>query len=272
MKITKDTKCCISIAERPGNFGSSIFNATFQKLKLDFIYKPFKLAKKDLPRAIEAIRTLNIRGCGVSMPHKTLIHKYLDKIDPVALKIGAINTVVNEEGILTGYNTDYLGAKAALKETFSVLGKTAHIVGSGGAARAIIVALKEGGATRLTISSRNKLEAKKIAKEFNVWYCPDTKKVGENVDLLVNATPVGMAPNIDDMIVSKVELLKYKAVMDVVVNPFNTKLISLAKKNNKIVIPGYKMALHQAAFQFSLYTGIKAPIDFMLKEMKKITI
>jgi shikimate dehydrogenase len=271
VKITKDTKCCISIAESPGNFGSTIFNATFQELKLDFIYKPFKLLKENLPQAIEAIRALDIRGCGVSMPHKTLIHKYLDEVDPVAKKIGAVNTVVNENGKLIGYNTDYMGAREALRELFPIAGKTVHIIGAGGASRAIIVALQEDGAGQITISNRDEFGAQEIAKKFGVRYCPNDKSPKLEADLLINATPVGMSPNVQEMIVDEKELLNYKAVMDVVVNPLKTKLISSAKKENKIVIPGYKMALHQAAHQFTLYTGVEAPIDFMLKEMEKIT-
>src|SRR5581483_10912195 len=129
MKITKETICCISIAERPGNFGATIFNAVFQKLGMDYIYKPFKLIPGHLDEVTKSIKALGIRGCGVSMPHKSEILKYVDSVDGLAQKIGAANTVVNDKGVLKAYNTDCAGAMKALAEIFPMKGKSAHIVG-----------------------------------------------------------------------------------------------------------------------------------------------
>ena len=105
--ISKDTILCISIAERPGSLGATIFNNAFEKLSLDYIYKPLLVKAKDLEIAVLAIRALCIRGCGVSMPHKIEVIQYLDKVDMTAKKIGAVNTIVNNDGTLTGYNTDF---------------------------------------------------------------------------------------------------------------------------------------------------------------------
>lgn len=268
--ITKDTICCISIASKPGNFGSLVFNQTFQSLSMDYIYKPFCVVPKDLKKAVEAVRVIHIRGCGVSMPHKTVIGQYLDKIDPIAKEIGAINTVVNTDGVLTGYNTDVIGVQRALEMNYKIKGKTAHIIGCGGAARAAIVALKKGGCKVITISSRDDKKAKKIAHEFKVTYCSNLKRNTINADLLINATPVGMSPNSNEMIVEIDEIRKYNAVMDVVVSPLHTKLIQTAKKQRKIVIPGYVMSLEQAAAQFTLYTLKEAPRTLMLKYVKSI--
>ena len=206
MKITKDTVCCISIAESPGNFGSLLFNQTFKALSLDFIYKPFRVTSTDLPHAIKGIRALNIRGCGVSMPHKTIVHKYLDAVDPLAKEIGAINTIVNRNGILTGYNTDVIGAAKALEDRYPISGKSAHIIGSGGAARAIIIALQKSSCQKISLSSRDEKRAQKIAREFDVAYCQNKKRGQIKADLLVNATPVGMTPNEEIMIVDEREL------------------------------------------------------------------
>lgn len=270
IKITKNTQCCISIATSPGNFGSLLFNSTFSDLKLDFIYKPFKVTPNNLARAILAIRALNIRGCGVSMPHKTLVHKYLDAVSPTAKKIGAINTIVNNNGLLTGHNTDVIGVERALEESFPVKNKVAHVIGSGGVARAIIIALKNSHCKKITLSGRDDKKTKKIAKEFRIIYCPN--KISEKIkaDLLINATPVGMAPLNNKMIVSEQQINNYSAVMDVVVSPLHTKLIRTAKKLGKVAIPGFRMALYQASAQFTLYTEKEAPLNTMLKHMKSI--
>ncbi len=105
MTINKDTQVCISFAKRPGNFGATVFNAAFEALNLNFIYKPFQLDEGKLEEAVKAIRVFGIRGCGVSMPHKVNVLRYLDELDPAAEKIGAVNTIVNTDGVLKGYNT-----------------------------------------------------------------------------------------------------------------------------------------------------------------------
>ena len=268
--ITKDTICCISIASKPGNFGSLIFNRTFKTLNLDYIYKPFCVVPKDLSTAVQSIRVFGIKGCGVSMPHKTVMYKYLDRVDKAAKEIGAVNTIVNEKGFLTGYNTDVIGVEKALGLFYKVKGKSAHIIGTGGAARAVIVALKKAGCKRIVISARDNKKAQKLAKEFFVEYSLSEKRTSIQADILINATPVGMTPNTKDMIVAKDEIKNYSAVMDVVVSPLTTTLIQEAKKQKKVVIPGYIMALHQAAAQFTLYTNKEAPIPLMTKYVKAI--
>ncbi len=269
MKITKDTQLCISIAASPGNFGSYVFNSTFKELFLDIIYKPLQVSPDYLSAAILGIRALNILGCGISMPFKTEVLKYLDKVDSVAKKIGAVNTIVNRNGVLIGHNTDLTGAEKAL-ELYPIEGKTAHIVGSGGAARAIIVALKNSLCKEVILSSRNEKEAKRVAHEFNIMYRPTKNRREIKADLLINATPVGMTPMDDEMIVDEAQINRYNAVMDVVISPLHTKLIRTAKNKGKIVIPGFEMALYQAAEQFSLYTEKEAPLDIMRKHMRSM--
>ena len=254
--MTKETTVCISIAEKPGNFGATIFNAAFQELGLDFIYKPFAVKAEQLKGAVEGIRSLGIKGCGVSMPHKTEVIKYLDGIDAAAKEIGAVNTIVNERGFLVGYNTDFLGAQRALKEIYDVSQKRVLVIGAGGAAKAITAVLKGNGAGSIYMSNRDD-------NNKGQWR-------GQSFDLLVNATPVGMAPNNDEMIIKENDLQLFEAVMDVVINPPQSLLLKLAEKSGKIVIPGHKMALHQAVAQFELYTGIKAPLEIMEQSLKKL--
>lgn len=270
IRITKNTELCISIASAPGNFGSRIFNRTFKALSLDFIYKPFRVTPDNLNKAILGIRALNIRGCGVSMPHKTVVHKYIDVVDPVAKEIGAINTIVNKNGVLTGYNTDVIGVEMALEKFYPVKGKTAHIIGAGGAARAIIVALKRGQCKEITLSNRDEKRARIISKKFGIKYCPSNVRKEIKADILINATPVGMTPNDQGIVIDNDEIKNYHAIVDVVVSPMHTKLIRTAKKGGKITISGYEMAIYQAAAQLTLYTGIKAPLRMMTKYVKDI--
>lgn len=267
--ITKDTQCCISIAERPGNSGAAIFNASFAALRLDFIYKPFKVVSENLESAINGIRAFGIRGCGVSMPHKINVLKYLDKIDSIAEKIGAINTIVNDNGVLSGYNTDFEGAKKILELTYDVSGKKVLIVGAGGVSRAVIKALKENAAGEIYIANRNEARGKKTAQEFEINYLPYEDRNDFKGNLFVNATSVGMAPLTEEMAINEKSLFYYDAVMDVVAYPNKTLLLQAAENSGKIIIPGFKMALYQAAAQFKLYTGREAPLEIILKTIQK---
>lgn len=269
MKIDRDTICCISIAERPGNFGTTVFNAVFQALGLDYIYKPFRVHAEDLEDAIKGIRALGIRGCGVSMPHKMKAMQYLDKIDGVAQRIGAINTIINDQGVLTGYNTDYEGVIRALRDTYAVAGKKAIVVGAGGAARAIIVALKDSGAREIMLTNRDEEKGKQLAKEFSIAYHPFAGRGNVAANLLVNATPVGMPPEATEMIIDKEALAHYDACIDVVVSPQRTPLIQAMVDLKKAVIPGFKMALYQGVVQYELYTGLPVPMDLMEENMQK---
>lgn len=255
-QITKDTTVCISIAERPGNFGATIFNAAFQALGLDFIYKPFAVSSGQLEGVVAGIKSLGIKGCGVSMPHKSEVIKYLDSIDSVAKEIGAVNTIVNERGFLIGYNTDFLGAQRALSEIYDVNQKKVLVIGAGGAAKAITAALKSNGAGSVYVSDRDD-------NNKGQWR-------SQSFDLLVNATSVGMAPNNNEMIINENDLNLFDAVMDVVINPPQSLLLKSAEKFGKVTVPGHKMALYQAAAQFKLYTGIEAPMEIMEQSLSKL--
>ena len=270
MKLTKDTRVCISISERPGNFGSAVFNAAFQALSLDYIYLPFQVLPPDLGRAIDAIRVFNIRGCGVSMPHKITVMKLLNQVDPAAKKIGAVNTIVNQDGHLGGFNTDCTGAQRAIEENYQVAGKKVLIIGAGGAARAIAVALGGLGVSEIYLTNRHEEAAKRVARELDLLYCSYHSKCDLDADLLVNATSVGMIPQADAVIVAAKCLEKFEAVMDVVIYPSETLLLKTARNSGKIIIPGHKMALYQAVAQFEKYTGQSAPVEIMAQEVKRL--
>ncbi len=268
MNIRKETQCCISIAKRPGNVGAALFNRAFEAMGLDFFYKPFKVDEQDLGDAIRGVKALGIRGCSVSMPYKMEVQPYLDEIDPMAQKIAAVNTIVNEQGHLTGYNTDYSGAKQALAEACTLSSKKVLIVGAGGVSRAIIMAAVELGAGEIFLANRDEQKGRKLATDFSISFV--SLKALPPHDVFINATSVGMAPDIDNMVVKESDLLSCEAVMDVVTNPLESKLLKTAQRLKKKVIPGAKMALYGAAAQFELYTGQKAPLDIFHKALSTI--
>lgn len=251
--IDRNTTVCISLAEKPGNLGATIFNTAFQELGMNYIYKPFLVRSDDLQNAILGIRALGIRGCGVSMPYKVTVMQYLDEIDPVAREIGAVNTIVNHDGKLIGYNTDFEGVRAITKHEYKVKRKTTLLVGAGGVARAIICALKENQAGEIAITARGDEEARVLAEQFHLRFIPWSNPVLASADLLINATPVGMQKG-EAMIFSDEALRKCEAVLDVVVSATDTALVRRAKEMNKVALPGIQMSVIQSIAQFKLYT------------------
>jgi shikimate dehydrogenase len=239
-----------------------IHNAGYKALGINYAYFSFRVS--DIKRAIEGIRELGIRGASVTIPHKTKAIKYMDKIDPMAQKTGAVNTIVNDGGILTGYNSDGEGAIKALEEVTTLKDKKVVLIGAGGAALAITWGLKAKGA-RLVILNRTGAKAKKLAEKVNAEGYGSLKKLPEiaSADILINATSVGMWPEVNQSIIPKDLLHNKLTVFDIVYNPKETRLIAEARDRGCAVVYGYKMLLHQAAEQFKLFTGLKAPLKAM---------
>jgi len=268
--ISKGTTLCISIAKYPSNFGTTLFNAAFKALRLNFLYKAFRIEAKDLKKVIDGIGALGIRGCGVSMPFKKEAIKYLDSLDEVAREIGAVNTIINNNGHLKGYNTDYYGAIEILRKVRGVSEKKVLMLGAGGVASAIASALKHKKVRGVTISNRSRQNGILFAKRWGFQFIPWQERNNSKTDLLINATPVGMAPDSSQSPIKEESIANFKIIMDVVINPLESKLIKLARHKKKEVIPGYKMSLFQAAKQFELYTKRKAPIKIMEQSLKKL--
>lgn len=266
MQIDNETKIISSIAIKQSKLGAAMHNSAYQHLGLNFIYIP--LTVSDCKNAVAGIRALNFRGSAVSMPHKQEVMKYLDKIDSVAKKIGAVNTIANDDSILTGYNSDWIGAMDALKEVCDLQNKTVVLIGSGGAARAIAYGLKENG-SKVIIFNRTPEKAEILAKEFNLEFGGSIEYIKklEDYDILINATSVGFYPNVEESIVDESTLKENKIVMDVVFNPLETPLLKFAKNKKCKVVPGYRMLIYQALFQFELFTGKKAPFEIMEKAL-----
>jgi shikimate dehydrogenase len=268
MNLQNNPTLCISVAEKPGKFGITVHNAGYRALGLNFVYKTFAI--DDIKGAIIGVRSLGIRGCSVSMPFKEKVIPFLDRLDPLAKKIGAVNTVVNDNGRLIGYNTDVIAIEKSLKPLQIKNDKDIIIFGAGGVSRAILVALKNLKLKNITLTNRTTRKGEKLAKEFNISFIQWTKRENVKADVVINATSIGMTPNIYSSPISKKMIKNSQIVMDVVVSPPKTKLIKIANRQGKITIDGLKLSLYQAFIQFKLYTGRNPPIQVMQKAAKTL--
>ena len=235
-------------------------NTAFAHIGYNAAYLAFNV--KDPAGAVAGIRALGIKGASVTIPHKVSVIKFLDEIDEDALKIGAVNTIINKDGKLFGYNSDCLGAMAALSEKVDIKNKKVVLVGAGGAARAIGFGVLFGGGN-LTVLNILEDEGKTLARDLGVDYYPLSHIDKINCEILINATPVGMYPNIDAMPVEEQYLKEGMTVMDIVYNPLKTKLLKKAEEKGCITVDGASMFVYQGVSQFETWTGQKAPVGVM---------
>ena len=248
-------------------------NAAFRHLNIDAVYVSFKVEEETLEDAVRGMSSLGICGMNVTMPHKTAIVKYLDETDPAAKFVGAVNTVLNANGKLVGFNTDGVGALRALEENYvKPRGKKFLLLGAGGAGRAIAFQLAQE-ADELAILNRDAKKARVLAdalrKRFN------KKVVGESllhnvlknwikdVDVLINATSVGMRPHQNETLVEKSLLRPELIVMDIVYDPIETRLLKDAKSVGAKVIYGTEMLVFQGAASFEIWFNRPAPVNVM---------
>ncbi len=268
MNINAKTTIC-GIIGYPVDYSLSpaMHNAAYATLGLNFAYLAFPA--KEIISAIRGIRALSIRGVSVTLPHKKDAIRFVDKAETLARKIGAINTIVNDNTKLTGYNTDCEGAVRAMEEVMPLYRKSAIVLGAGGAANAIVHGLAKKGMYVLIIS-RNEDEARVLAKRTKTGYgsVADLAEI-RYTDFLINATSVGMKPLQEKSLVPATLLHKNLTVFDIVYAPKETQLLKDAKTAGCKIIFGYKMLLYQAVRQFELFTGKKAPLAVMEKALLK---
>ena len=253
--LNKDMTLCISLSARPSNNGTRFHNHLYEALGLNWIYKAF--APTDLAQAIAGVRGLGIRGCAISMPYKEDVIALVDRMDASASAIDSVNTIVNDAGVLTAYNTDYsaiaqLIEHAGLDPAASVL-----LRGSGGMAKATAAAFRDAGFARVTIVARNEERGRALADLYGFAWRP---VVGEaTADVLVNVTPIGMSGGPDEhaLAFTAEAIAAASVVFDVVALPAETPLISAGRAAGKTVITGAEVATLQALEQFVLYTGIR---------------
>jgi shikimate dehydrogenase len=208
------------------------------------------------------VRALGIRGLSVTIPHKSAVIPHLDDLDELASEIGAVNTVVNRDGRFVGYNTDAAGALKALEERISLTGRRCLLLGAGGVARAIGFVLRDKVAA-ITVANRSPDRGKALARFLDCSFIALDELEGVQADLLIQTTPVGMAPGDRACPVSEQILRNGMAVMDVIYNPPETRLLALARSRGCVTINGLSMFIHQGAEQFKLWTGGEPPTQAM---------
>lgn len=262
--IDARTKLCCIIGNPVEHSKSPLMhNAAYQALRLNFAFLAFRVS--DVKQALEGLRAIGARGIVVTIPHKQEVMQYVDMVDETAKEIGAVNTIVNDNGVLKATNTDWTGAMRALKEKTSIAGKTVAVLGAGGAARAIIYGLKKENALKILIFNRSVKKAQNLAKEFDVdsaFPLTDEAKISGS-DIIINTTSVGMEPKENESPISEDYIHKHHVVFDIVYTPRETKLLQLAKKKGATLVYGDKMLLYGAMTQFELFTGQKAPQKVM---------
>jgi len=260
----------MSLSSRPGNFGTRFQNYLYEALGLNFAYKAF--TTDDLEGAVRGIRALKIRGCAISMPYKEKVIQYLDELDPSAQRIGAVNTIVNDQGFLRAYNTDYIAVHQLLKESGVSTSASVALFGSGGMAKAIAAALAELQFKNVTVIARNAETGLSMADSYKFKHMFSFDELvaesGENAkfDLLINVTPIGMHPNPEKHRPFTAALIeKSQVVFDAVGNPPETELIHYAKELGKKTISGFEILVIQAVEQFRMYTGVTPDQALVLK-------
>jgi shikimate dehydrogenase len=240
-------------------------NAAFAAMGLNSVYVPFPVT--DVAAALTGLKALGIGGVSVTIPHKQAVLPHLDAIDPVAARIGAVNTLVCRDNTVKGYNTDWLGANRALSEKMKLAGATVLLLGAGGSARAIGFGLLEAGAAVL-IASRSPEPGRALAAQLGCPWHPLTEVARLRADAVVNATSVGMGKLAAESLVPCDKIADFPVVMDIVYAPLETRLLAEARAAGCLPIDGLQMLLHQGAAQFELWTGGPAPLPVMARALR----
>lgn len=256
-------------------------NLAFEKLGLDYAYMAFDIKEGALKQGVDGLRTLNVRGFNITMPHKQEVMKYLDKIEEDAKLIGAVNTVLNNNGKLIGYNTDGKGFIKSLEErNVKYIDEKIVIIGAGGAAKAIAIELALKGVKNIVIVNRTLEKAEAISHTINKniegsesrSLVLDEKLLKEELkdaSILINTTSVGMGDSIDKNIIKNEDTLhKDLFVADLIYNPVKTKFLSMAEEKGCRIMNGLDMLVYQGALVFKIWTGADMPVEVM-KKMEK---
>lgn len=254
-------------------------NEAFKQLNLDYVYLAFDIAVENLPSVVEGFRAMNVRGYNLTMPHKNAMCALCDSLSPAAKIIGAVNTVVNDNGHLTGYTTDGTGYMRALKEDgHDIIGKKMTLLGAGGAATSIFVQAALDGVSEISIFNRRSPFWERAEKIIDMltertnckiklydYSDPNVLKreISESV-ILTNGTSVGMAPNIEQSLITDTSVFRSDLIVsDVIYNPRETLLLKQAKEAGCKTQNGLYMLLYQGAEAFKLWTGQDMPVDIV---------
>lgn len=254
----------------------AMHNAAFGAAGLDYVYVPLAVQPGHLKAAVEGLKALGFVGANVTIPHKVEIMQYLDEIDVTAKKVGAVNTIVVKDGVCIGYNTDAQGFVEALHQHgIRVKDRQAVLLGAGGASRAVVCGLLDAGIKKIVVGVRSVAKAQAFLQEFTGlsiygWYDQAFIDSLAYADILINCTPLGMAPNLEE--IPPVEWMKLKktaAVCDLIYNPSMTRFLAMAKQQGHITLNGEGMLIGQGAVAFALWTGQQPNLTVMEYILKK---
>ncbi len=283
--INGKTKIIGVIGKNIENSLSPLFhNQIILKHSLNFCYLPFQVAETNLGKAIQGIKALNIRGANITFPYKEKVIEFLNEVEESARRIGAVNTIVNNKGFLTGYNTDVIGFKKSLQEDgkFAIKREKAVILGAGGAARAVVYALLEEEIEEICIFNRTLEKAKKIKQNLSSFFPKsrisvfpleeeDLKDKIEKAHLLVNTTSLGMASHIDNTPLPDEKLFHPNLlVYDLIYHPAKTLFLRQAERAGAKITNGLSMLVYQGIESFYLWTGLKPEGKEVLEMIKRI--
>ena len=279
--ITARTRLLAILGHPVGHSLSPVMhNAALRDRGVDAVYLAFDVEPDDLAFALGGLKTLGFVGANVTVPHKETAARLMDALDPLAARVGAVNTVVNKNGLLMGHNTDVTGFASALESVRDkgVEGADCFVAGAGGAARAVVAALVEGRAGRIAVFNRTIPRAERVCAMVEEWGGPrcqvvDPSDVVEAVaaaDIVVNATSVGLDPSVKESAVPVDILDSHHVVVDLVYGPRSTYLVAEAKERGAVAIDGREMLLMQAAASFELWTGFEAPVDVMRASIRQV--
>lgn len=274
-------------AELTGVFGDPVDDnptgvveeAAFAAKNLNYRYLTIKVLPEDLGKAMDSVKIFGMKGINLTMPHKIKVLPYLDELSPAAEIIGAVNTVIQKEGKLFGENTDGKGFVTALKNSGETLDKkNVTILGAGGAARAIAVECALNGAAHINIINRSIEKGEELASLIQMKTDSSAKylnwknnmEIPSDTDILINATSIGFSPNVTDKPdIDYTTITPEMCVCDVIFNPAETIFLKSAAENGAKTTTGLGMLVQQAALNFTLWTGVEAPVDVMEDALKK---
>ncbi|MFC2018779.1 shikimate dehydrogenase [Chloroflexota bacterium] len=281
--ISGKTKICGLIGSPVEHTMSpAMHNAAFTEMGLDYRYVAFEVAGDDVGAAVAGMRALKIRGLNVTIPHKVSVIPCLDELDDLAEKIGAVNTIVNNDGVLKGYNTDASGfLESLLEKGIEPEGKSAVVLGAGGASRAISFILARRGAHLVILNRLEELDwavelaariSEAFGEEIKALEMTEANLAGAlaGADILVNATSVGMSPHVEGTPVPAGLLRGGLTIFDVVYNPLQTRLLREAEVAGARAISGVDMLIWQGVLAFEKWTGLRPPVELMRNEVMKV--
>lgn len=278
LEITAQTGLVAVLGHPVGHsLSPRMHNAAFRAQDVNMIYVAFDVPPGRLDSAVEGLKALGMRGANVTVPHKETVASLLDEIDPLAARIGAVNTIVNDRGRLRGYNTDVTGFLAALRSVRASGARDLRclVAGAGGAARAIVAGLSEDEAAEIWVYNRTFGRAVALCETAAEWgrsVCEavtdeDLTKRVQAADLLVNATSVGMATEVKDSAIPVDIVGSRQVVMDVIYGPRPTALVAAAKAKGALALDGREMLVMQAAGSYRLWTSLQPPIETMRESL-----